>query len=202
MIQHLFFDVGGVLLTNGWDRHGRRAAAEKFGYPADHIEQLHYERAEAFEKGALGLEQYLDEVVFSTDQPFSREEYLTFVYGLSQPYTDNFTLLRRLKKTGRYTLASLNNESAELNEFRIRHFGLDGLLDQFFSSCYLGTVKPEPAIFRRVLGITRYEPDHCLFVDDRENNVAAAQEAGMRAVHLPEPQMLAEVLREAGVMLP
>ena len=200
MLTHLFFDVGGVILTNGWDRYCRAAAARHFGYDHAETEKRHYTVADALEKGLLSLDGYLDQVFFFQPRSFSRETFLDFMKSRSRPHQANIELLLRLKQEGRFVLCTLNNESFEINQYRIEQYGLRRCFHYFFSSCFLTAAKPESIMFQKALWITQQPPENCLFIDDRPNNAAAAAEVGMQAIHLERPLDLEGVLRERGVL--
>jgi putative hydrolase of the HAD superfamily len=196
--ERVFFDIGGVLGSNGWDREQRRAASERFGLDEDDFQYRHEETVGAFESGDLSLDEYLDVTVFWTARGFAREEFTRFMFGLSVPFPDSIAIARRLQTVGGVHLATLNNESRELNEYRIRHFGLCELFDVFFSSCWLGVRKPTRAIYERALGMTQTDPHRTLFVDDREQNLAPARALGMQTIHYRDASHLATELRGLG----
>ena len=198
-ITTLFFDVGGVLLTNGWDHVSREKTAEHFSYDYDASEERHQRVAQSFECGQMNLDDYLDEAVFFQDRPFTKEAFIHFMEQQSQPHPASMEVLGQLAAQGMYQLATINNESLHLNLYRIRTFGLTQYFSAFFSSCFLGVTKPECEIFQKALQITQRPGDACLFVDDREENAAAAQQCGIQAVHLPQPQDLASVLRDKNI---
>ena len=178
----VFFDVGSVCLTNGWDHEGRRAAARHFSLDYDELERRHDALYAEFERGEVELASYLDHAVFYRDRPFSRDDFEAFMRGRSKPHQDVLDLVARLRDTGAVRLATLNNESREINEYRIRRFGLDALFEAFFTSCYLGVRKPAERIFHMALDIVGLDPDRVVFVDDRDENVFVARELGLRAV--------------------
>lgn len=198
-ITTIFFDVGGVLLTNGWDHITREAAAAAFKYGYQEAEEKHQLCVEDFECGRISLQEYLDKVIFTQSRSFSVEEYTNFMETQSQPHSENLELLKRLASSGKYQLATVNNESLALNEFRIKTYCLYESIPLFFSSCYLGVMKPNCDIFQRVLWITRQEGQQCLFVDDRPENVEAAQSCGLRAAVVESPSELPHVLRASGI---
>nr|WKN39105.1 HAD-IA family hydrolase [Tunicatimonas sp. TK19036] len=198
-ITTLFFDVGGVLLTNGWDHVSRETAAETFGYSYEEAEARHTEQVHDFECGHISLSEYLDRVLFNEPRSFTVEEYVNFMKELSQPYTENLELLRGLAESGKYLLATINNESLELNEYRINTYRLHEFISLFFSSCNMGVMKPDCEIFRRVLRITRRQGQECLFVDDRIENVEAAQSCGLQAAFVKHPSDLPQIFKEAGI---
>lgn len=202
-ITQLLFDIGGVLGSNGWDREQRGEAVARFGLDGDDFQYRHEETVGAFESGQISLEEYLDVTVFWRQRDFSREEFKQFMFGLSTPSADSLDVVRRLRQNirGRPTrvrMATLNNESRELNEYRIKYFGLCDLFDVFFSSCWLGVRKPTRQIYERVLGMTQVAPASCVFVDDREQNVAPARALGMKTILYRSADQLAHALGEFG----
>ena len=203
VIDQLLFDIGGVLGSNGWDREQRTEAVTRFGLDAEDFQYRHEETVGAFESGQISLDEYLDVTVFWKPRKFSRDEFKTFMFGLSTPSADSLEVVRRLRQTvrGRPTrvrMSTLNNESRELNEFRISHFGLCDLLDVFFSSCWLGVRKPTREIYERVLGMTQADPASCVFVDDREQNLAPARALGMKTIQFTSASQLGRSLTDLG----
>src|SRR5438045_1586812 len=140
-VTALFFDVGGVLLSNGWDRSTRRQAAEKFGFDWDTFEERHELVVADFETGRIDLDEYLDRTVFHEPCTFSREEFKAHLYEQSRADPDALAVAAALAASRRYLMATLNNESAELNRYRIEHFHLRDYFAVFFTSCYLGLRK-------------------------------------------------------------
>ena len=198
-ITTLFFDVGGVVLTNGWDHATREKAAQHFHYDYHASEARHQEVAEELECGRMNLKDYLKKAVFFQKRPFTEDDFIRFMENQSQPHPSSMEVLERLAKEGKYLLATVNNESMHLNLYRIRTYKLTRYFQAFFSSCFLGVTKPDCEIFQQALHITQRQGQECLFIDDREENAAAAQQCGIQSVHLPHPQDLAEVLRERGI---
>jgi len=182
MITTIFFDIGGVLLTDGWGHASRRAAAEKFGLDWDEYSERHEKVAHAIETNRLALERYLDRAIFYRPRSFTREEFSDFIFAQSQAKPDSLKLAEELAQSGRYFMATLNNEILELNVFRIEKFGLARYFSVFFSSCFLGLRKPDEAIYRMVLQITQRAPQECLFIDDREVNLECPRELGINTI--------------------
>ncbi len=182
-LKALFWDVGGILLTNGWDRASRRKAVEAFGLEGDEFESRHDMVSAAFELGKIGLDDYLDRTVFYRPQVVTRETFKEFMYAQSAPYADALAVVERLARAGRYLMATLNNESLDLNLYRIDRFGLRRYFAMFLSSCFLGVKKPEEAIFRLALQVTQLAPDESVFIDDRSVNLECARRIGMRTIH-------------------
>jgi putative hydrolase of the HAD superfamily len=200
-VTAIFTDLGGVVLSNGWDRNSRRKAMEKFGLDAEEFENRHELMLHAFETGRAGLEEYLDRTVFYLPRPFTREEFKAYIFAQSHAYPEALAVFAEMAAPGRYLMAALNNESVELNEFRIRHFRLRQYFSIFLSSCYLGVRKPEEAIYRLALQITQRAPKECVFIDDRELNLECARRLGLRVIYYRSPTELREDLRKNGVVV-
>ena len=198
-ITHLFFDVGGVLGNNGWDREQRAAAAHQFGLEAGELEEMHSEAVAMMELGRTTLDEYLKTAVFYRPRAFTPEEFRQFMFAQSAPHPETIELARALARTGRYRMMTLNNESLELNLYRIEHFGLRDIFEAFFSSCWLGSTKPSHRIYQLTLGISQAPPDCTLFIDDREPNLVPAHALGMRTIHFTTGERLAGELAALGV---
>ena len=177
----LFFDIGGVLLTNGWDTAARKRAAEEFGLDYPEFQTRHEMLKTAFETGRIGIDAYIARTVFHRERSFAPEEFRRAMFAASAVLGETLEFVRALAATGRYRLYTLNNESRELHEHRVRAFGLGSIFRGFLTSCYLGQVKPDEAVYRNSLGIADCERDHALFIDDRAMNVEAATAVGLNA---------------------
>jgi len=181
-LTHLFFDIGGVLGTNGWDREQRLRAIERFDLDPE-FESRHEELAGDWEIGRLTLAEYLESAVFFTPRSFTPGEFTAFMFAQSEPFLDTIAIARRVAVRGEVTLMTLNNESDELNLHRIRSFGLRDIFSAFFSSCWLGVRKPSRTIFDRALNIAQVAAGDVLFVDDREQNLVPARALGYETHH-------------------
>lgn len=198
-VAALFWDVGGVLLSNGWDHSARSEAARRFGLDAADFEQRHRSAEDDLETGRITLDTYLDRTVFFLNRPFTRDEVKSFIFAQSSENRETRILLDELTATGRYFLAALNNESEELNNYRIRKFDLTRNFDAFFTSCYLRARKPNPLIYCLALGITQRAPEECIFIDDRPANLEPAKALGMVTILFRSAASLRASLAESGV---
>jgi putative hydrolase of the HAD superfamily len=195
----LFWDLGGVVLSNGWDERARAGAARRFSLDGADFEQRHRDAAREFETGRITLEAYLDRTVFFRERPFSRDSFKEFFFAQSSEKTDTRALLDELTATRRYFLAALNNESAELNAYRIRKFDLLRNFSAFFTSCYLRVLKPDPLIYQLALDVTQRRPGECVFIDDRPENLEPAKALGIRTIHFESAEQLRTSLAQAGI---
>jgi putative hydrolase of the HAD superfamily len=198
-ISLLFWDVGGVLLSNAWDRSEREQAVARFALDAIEFQERHELVVSFFERGKITLDEYLDRTVFYQPRSFTRDEFKNYMFSQSHAKEAVLAFARRLSSTRRYLMATINNESAELNEYRIREFQLKQLIDIFFSSCFVGLRKPERDIYQLALAITQRAPQECCFIDDRAVNLEQAACMGMHTIHMRNVEQLQEDLARLGV---
>lgn len=195
----LFFDIGGVLLTNGWDTACRKRAADRFGIDYPEFQTRHEMSKTALETGRITLETYLHRTVFHRPRPFSVDEFQEFMYSQSQPLEESLDWVRTLAARDSCYLFTLNNESRELHEYRVRTFKLHQIFRGFLTSCYLGQVKPDEGMYSAALGIASCSKTRALFIDDRALNVEAAVAAGFQAVQFTGVAALREFLGQHGI---
>jgi putative hydrolase of the HAD superfamily len=201
-IRHIFFDIGGVLGSNGWDHEQRERAVERFNLNAEDLEWRHKEVVAEWEEGCISLEEYLEIAVFHTERSFSREEFIEFMYSQSIPDEATIGIARQLSRQGDYTLMTMNNEAEELNVYRIDKFGISQIFEAFLSSCWLGVRKPIPRFYNRGLGIAHAEAAASLFIDDRQQNLISASALGMNVVHFKSAvQLRSDLERLLGLEL-
>ncbi len=199
MLKTLFWDLGGVLLTNGWDRAARARACARFALDCDDFQDRHEQVVGEFETGRMDLDSYLERTVFFEPRPFTEEDFKAFMFAQSQQDSAMLSLVRRLHDAGEYRLAVINNESLELNAFRIERFGLRDCFSLFFSSCFVRLRKPDSGIYRLALQVTQTPAGAALLVDDRAINVEAAKRIGMHTIHFRNPDQLRGCLADLGV---
>jgi putative hydrolase of the HAD superfamily len=196
-IRALFWDVGGVLLTNAWDHEERDQAVEQFLLSKTEFEERHKEIVPRFEEGRLTLDEYLDRVIFFQPRSFSREQFKQYLFSLSRPKPQSLELARAL--SSKYFMGTINNESRELNEYRIRTFELAEYFDVFVSSCYVGQRKPDERIYKLALDLTQHTAGECCFIDDRPPNIEGAAKVGFATVLMKDPQQLRRDLQTLGI---
>ena len=198
-ISAIFWDVGGVLLANGWDRAQREKALERFHLDREEFNDRHEMLVSSFERGKISLDDYLDRTIFYRSRPFTRDEFRQFMFALSQPKSDELALAQELSRSGKYLMSTINNESRELNLYRIEKFGLREIFDIFISSCFVGLRKPEKDIYRLALEVTQKAPAQCCFIDDRDLNLESAEKLGMQTIRMQTAEQLRQELRKLGV---
>lgn len=181
-VKCLFVDVGGVLLTNGWDHHARRRAAANFKLAWAEMEERHRLTFETHEEGKLTFDEYLSQVVFYEKRTFTRAQFRQFMFTQSKPYPDMLEMVARLKARYGLRVAVVSNESREVNAYRIRKFKLDSFVDTFISSCFVHLRKPDPEIFRLALDIAQTPARHVLYLENTPMFVGIAEGFGIRSI--------------------
>jgi putative hydrolase of the HAD superfamily len=198
-ISAIFWDVGGVLLTNAWDRAQRERALEQFKLDKEEFSDRHEMVVSSLERGKISFDDYLNRTIFYRPRPFAREVFKDYVFSLSQPHREVLALAEELTKSGKYFMGTINNESRELNLYRIQTFGLREIFSTFVSSCFVGLRKPEEGIYRMALEITQKSAENCCFIDDRALNLEYARQMGMHTIEMQDVEQLSRELRKLEV---
>jgi len=197
----ILFDIGGVLLTNGWDHCERADVLDRFGVEREGFEKRHAAAYAAWERGAVSVDAYLNATVFDQPRAFSHEEFFAAMCAQSKVLENGaLGILGELAASKKCMVGALNNEARETNEFRLQKFGLRSLLRVVLSSCYLGLRKPDAAIYHRALDILGSDPGRVLFIDDRVENAAAAAAVGMRTIRFEGAARLRGELEALGAL--
>ena len=195
----VFWDIGGVVLTNGWDHNSRMEAAKTFQLDWEEYRERHDLSFPAFDAGQITLDQYLDRTLFYRGRTFTREEFTAFMFAQSKEHPETRELLHAVARTGKYFVASINNEPRELNNYRIQAFGLRRDFEVFFSSCYLNARKPEEHIYRTALEVSQRLAAECAFIDDRLLNLENPRRLGMNVIHHKTAAQTLVELKNLGV---
>ena len=181
-IETLFVDIGGVLLTNGWDHHARRCAVKHFQLDWAEMEQRHGLNFETHEKDKVTFKEYLDRVVFYEKRSFTRAEFRQFMFAQSKPLAGMIELICSLKAKYGLKIIVVSNESRELNAHRISKFKLDGFVDAFISSCYVGIRKPDADIFKLALDISQTSAPRIVYIENTPLFVQIAEGMGIQSI--------------------
>jgi putative hydrolase of the HAD superfamily len=198
-VNAIFWDVGGVLLSNAWDGAQRRRALAKFGLDEAEFHDRHDMLVSSFERGKISLDEYLDRTIFYRPRTFARAAFREYMCSLSQPNTEVLALAGELAASRHWLMSTINNESRELNLYRIETFGLRSIFSLFVSSCFVGLRKPEEGIYRLALEITQMPPEECCFIDDRPLNLESASRLGMHTIRAENAAQVRDELRKLGV---
>jgi putative hydrolase of the HAD superfamily len=198
-ITSLLLDIGGVLLTNGWDRHSRKKAAERFELDYSYMDERHHLTFDTYEEGKLSLAQYLDRVIFFKERPFTREQFRRFMFAQSEPIAPMLEMVRALKRRYGLKIVAVSNEGRELTEHRIHTFALNDVIDTFISSCFVHLRKPDEEIYRLALDTAQIHAEEALYIDDRHMFVQVAESLGIRGLHHQDYESTRTRLAELGL---
>ncbi len=198
-ITHLFTDLGGVLLTNGWDHDLRHRTAEHFGVDPQQMDDRHHLTYDTYESGKMGLWTYLDRVMFYQPRPFTHEQVIEFILGQAKAFPEMIDLVAAIKARHGVKVAVVSNEGRELTADRIERFRLRDFVDFFVVSSYVHFRKPDEDIFRIALDVAQAEPQRVAYLEDRQMFVEVAAQMGLRAVWHRGVETTKKALAEMGL---
>jgi putative hydrolase of the HAD superfamily len=185
-IATIFLDIGNVLLTNGWDRHMRRRAAELYQLDYEEMNERHHLTFDTYEEGKLSLDEYLNRLVFYEDRAFTREDFKAYMFDQSRQTPEmaqTAELIKGLKAKYSLKIATVSNEGLELTRYRIKKFNLGSFVDFFLSSCFVHYRKPDADLYRLALDCAQVMPQQAVYIDDRAMFVEVARGLGIRGIH-------------------
>lgn len=200
-IKTLFLDVGGVLLTNGWDRKSRELACKTFKLDYAEIEGRHNQTFDTYEIGKLSLSEYLKRVIFYEKREFTHAQFKNFMFSQSKAYPEMITLICKLKAKYNLKIAVVSNEGRELNAYRIKKFKLDHFIDFFISSCYVHFRKPDEDMYRLALDVAQVIPENVLYIDDRAMFVQVAKNMEIHGILHTDYATTVKKLAEFGLKI-
>ena len=182
-IKALFTDIGGVILSNGWDHIGREKAVHKFNLNKDEVNERHHLTYDTYEIGKIDLNTYLKRTVFYKKRNFTVKEFKEFMFAQSVSYPHMMKFIKDLKIKNNLRTIAVSNEAKELNNYRIKKFKLKEIIDAFVSSSYVHFRKPDEDIFKVALDVAQFEPDEVVYLEDRMMFVEVANSLGINGIH-------------------
>jgi putative hydrolase of the HAD superfamily len=200
-IKALFLDIGGVLLTNGWDRQMRKHAVETFNLEDSEVDERHHLTFDTYEEGKLTLDEYLDRVIFYKPQPFTREEFKEYMFAQSTPYPETIDLIKQFKDRYKLKIVVVSNEGRELTTYRIRKFKLGEFVDFFISSCFVHIRKPDLDIYRIALDVAQVDAAQVAYIEDRKLFMDVAHALGIWGIHHTGLESTKKALAGLGLVL-
>jgi putative hydrolase of the HAD superfamily len=199
-ISVLFLDIGGVLLTNGWDRRMRRGAAEEFRLDFDEMNERHNLTFDTYERGLLSLDEYLRRVVFYEKRAFTPEQFKAFMFGQSRPLEGNIETFQRMADVHHLKVCAISNEGRELAVHRIREFNLTEFIEIFILSSFVHFRKPDEDIYHLALDIAQATPERTVYIDDRLLFVEVARGLGVHSIFHESLDETRAALDQLGLM--
>lgn len=195
----LFLDIGGVLLSNGWDRYARARAAELFHLEFDEMNERHHLTFNIYEEGKLTLDDYLERVVFFRERSFPREAFKQFMLDQSVVLPGMIELIGRIKQRNGLKTVAVSNEGRELTMHRVQTFHLDSVIDFFVSSCFVHFRKPDHDMYRIALDAAQVNPSQVLYLDDRPLFIEVARGLGIRGIEHQTLEKTKAAFADAGL---
>jgi putative hydrolase of the HAD superfamily len=201
MIKTIFTDIGGVLLTNGWDRKALANACEKFHLDKNDFEERHHLTFDTYEEGKISLDEYLMRTVFFEKRSFSKEDFKEFMYSQSQPLQEMMDLMKSVKQKNQIKIVAVSNEGKELTKYRIHEFKLNSFIDFFVSSSFVHLRKPDEDIFQMALSFASCNVEEGIYIDDRELFVEVASRLGLKGIHHTTAKETSAEFQQYGIIV-
>ena len=196
--KFLFTDLGGVLLTNGWDHHSREAAAKKFGLDLAELQRRHEAVFPNYEQGFNTLDEYLQFAVFHEPRSFSFAEFIEFMKSQSQPIAEMISFVKDIKAKNGVKVVAVSNEGRELAQHRIDTCQLDNFIDVFIVSAFVGRRKPYEDIYRLALEVSNARKEEVVYLDDRQMLAEGARTYGLDAIWHRDVETTRQALSQRG----
>jgi putative hydrolase of the HAD superfamily len=178
-IRALFLDVGGVLLTNGWDSKVRRALADHFYLDLADFEARHHLTFDTYESGKISFDVFLERTVFYKRRDFTPADFKKFVSDYTKPFPEMIELMSRIKEKHNLKVAVVSNEGRELTFDRVERFNLKSFVDFFIVSSFVHLRKPDTDIYQLALDVAMLQPQQVAYIDDRDMLVEVASKMGI-----------------------
>jgi len=200
-ITTLFLDIGGVLLTNGWDTALRKQTAEHFNVDYTELDHRHRVTYDTYEEGKMSLETYLRQIIFFEPRSFTTADVQNYILEQAEPYQDTIDLVQRLKAVYGLKIAVVSNEGREIAEDRIARFHLKDFVDFFIVSAFVHFRKPDLDIYRLALDVAHVQPEQVAYIEDRPLLCEVAAELGIHSVLNRSAAETREILAGLGLAL-
>ncbi len=200
-ITTLFLDIGGVLLTNGWDTALRKKTAENFHVNYEELDHRHRVTYDTYEQGKMPLDTYLQQIIFFETRDFSAADVTRFILEQAKPYQDTIDLVRRLKAVYGLRIAVVSNEGREIAQDRIARFHLKEFVDFFIVSAFVHFRKPDLDIYRLALDVAQVRPEEVAYIEDRPLLCEVASSLGIQSVLNRSSSETRKLLGDLGLAL-
>ena len=195
-IKTLLLDIGGVILTNGWDHISRQKAVEYFELDKGEFDERHQLAFDTYELGRLTFDEYLNNLLFYKKRSFSKGDFKDFIFSQSLSLPGALDYFKRIKEKYQLRIIALNNEPKDINEYRIKTFDLNSLFDGYVSSCYVGMRKPDPGIYHLARHVSGTDAAEALYIDDRELYIEVGKSLGLHCLHYEDLDHAKENMKE------
>ncbi len=183
MITTVIFDLGGVLVRTE-NKLPRQKLAEKYRMSYQELSDLVYrtKTAELATIGKVSAEDHQQTILKNLNLPL--DSFSTFedeFWGGDKLDSHLVEFIQSLR--GEYKTVLLSNAWDNLRKLLEELWKIDGVFDHIFISAELGFAKPDTEIYKVVIDSLDQDPAELILIDDFVENVKAARESGLNAVH-------------------
>jgi putative hydrolase of the HAD superfamily len=201
MIRSVISDLGKVLINfdNSIFYH---KIADYTPFETEEIAvriNVHSDIGQAFDTGRITPRGFYEKALEVLQAALSYEDFFALYSDVFVPNPRVVETLDRLKP--RYRMVMLSNTDVMRFGFIKDRFPEVLLFDEYVLSYEVGHMKPESRIYEVAVSMAVASPNECLFIDDRRENIEAAQKQGIQAVHFKEDTDLEAALRKMGLVL-
>ena len=199
MIHNIIFDIGNVLADFRWKDLFKDLGfiGEKFDRMAE-ITVMHPTMWNEFDRSLLSDEELIAKCIENAPE-CEKEIRLLFnnMEFLVKEYTYSYDWIKRLKAQG-YNVYLLSNYARTSFEAAKKHGGLSflSLVDGGVISYEVQIVKPEPEIYKLLLEKYNLKAEECVFLDDRTDNIEAAEAFGIHGIVVKSYEQAVESLEK------
>jgi len=199
MVKNVVFDIGGVLVKTDFDRFLNTITKELNIPTKDLINKYTNGFHLDYMKGKLTSEQFVDIICKKYNRTISVEKFEKLWYLILLEQDDNVAdIVDYLHK--QYQLAIISNIDPWHYDYCKTNFSVIGTFKRFFLSYECNLLKPDPQFFKLVLEQLNEQPGQCLLIDDRLDNIQAAEKIGYQVIQFKNAAQLLDDLKEMGIM--
>lgn len=175
--------------VNKWMKGGitNKVLLENIDKFIDNLKKMHFFASE-FEKNLIkhSIKVVLDESEIAKNM---------------QPIIPMIKLVKELKKEGKHNLFIISNYAKQASDFLIeRNKEFFSLFDDIIISANIGMIKPDKEIFDYFLSKHKTTANNCIFIDDQEQNVLAAQKFGITSFKYTNCDEIRNKLQKLGIL--
>ena len=199
MIKAIFFDIGGVLVTEVFRIFGSWAADKK-KISIGMFKELVRPHWLKYRLGELDGIDFMQGVIDDLGIEADPEEILDYTCSMMKTDDAVLSIVKRIKSSGRYRLGVISKNSFEWSAHGKETLGLGKYFDVWVVSCEVSLAKPEPGIYEYAIEKLSMKPDDCVFIDDKQVNVDSASKLGMHALLFTDAKKLEKDLASLGVL--
>ena len=198
-IESLISDLGRVILDfdnriflRKMEAYSPLTAEEMMDRFRGSISILH-----RFDSGKIDPDEFFAEASSLLQATIDKTSFFRFYNDVFFLNPEVLDVLKSFK--GRYRLVLLSNTDVQRFGHIRENFPQIFFFDAYVLSYQAGVIKPDPEIYKLALEAAQAQAEECVFIDDLENNIAAAKALGIRTFHMTPGADIAGGLRDLGL---